>query len=132
MALLTIPLMQWLRASSGARLAAEADNRPEPDPVRVVNLFNPRGFATWLATELGEVDDTLFGLPDLGFGCPELGAFSLHEIASLRLPRNLRIECDRYFVTRDPLSVWAEMARKTGSIKCAEQQLREPRDQLPS
>ena len=30
------------------------------------------------------VDDTLFGLADLGFGCPELGSFSLAEIERLR------------------------------------------------
>jgi hypothetical protein len=53
----------------------------EPDPVPVLKLFNPLGAATWLATELGEDGDTMFGLADLGFGCPELGYFSLSEIA---------------------------------------------------
>ena len=43
----------------------------------MVKLFNPLGAATWMATELDEDGDTLFGLADLGFGCPELGYFSL-------------------------------------------------------
>jgi hypothetical protein len=67
------------------------------DHVPVVKLFNPVGAATWLATELDEDGDTLFGLADLGFGCPELGSFSLLEIASVRLPFGLGIERDLYF-----------------------------------
>ena len=55
------------------------------DHVPVVKFFNPVGAATWLATELDEDNDTLFGLADLGFGCPELGSFSLIEMASVRL-----------------------------------------------
>jgi hypothetical protein len=69
MSLLTIPLAQRLRANAMAHRMAQEANRPEPDPVPVVKFFNPRGFATWLATELGEDGDTLFGLADLGFRC---------------------------------------------------------------
>ncbi|RIV79196.1 DUF2958 domain-containing protein [Pelagerythrobacter aerophilus] len=43
------------------------------DPWPVIKLFNPAGAATWIATELHEDGDALFGLADLGFGCPELG-----------------------------------------------------------
>lgn len=94
------------------------------DPVAVLKLFNPCGAATWLATELASDDDTLFGLADLGFGCPELGYFSLSEIAALRLPFGLRIERDEHFSTDFSLSRWTEAARATGSILAAQQSLR--------
>ena len=90
------------------------------DPPPLVKLFNPTGPATWLATELGADDDSLFGLADLGFGCPELGYFSLSEIAALRLPFGLRIERDTGFASLLPLSRWAEAARRRGSILAAE------------
>ncbi|SMH43443.1 DUF2958 domain-containing protein [Azospirillum agricola] len=86
------------------------------DHIPVVKLFNPMGAATWLATELDRDGDTLFGLADLGFGCPELGAFSLSELASLRLPFGLGIERDLLFEAAHPLSVYADAAHRTGSI----------------
>ncbi|NNG56335.1 DUF2958 domain-containing protein [Sphingomonas paucimobilis] len=116
MILLTPDLRFALRANAISRRAAARDGQPEPDPVPVVKLFNPLGVATWLATELDEDDDTLFGLADLGFGCPELGYFSLSEIASLRLPFGLGIERDIGFSTTVRLSVWADTARRVGSI----------------
>ncbi|WP_245654080.1 DUF2958 domain-containing protein [Novosphingobium rosa] len=67
---------------------------------------------------------TYFGLADLGFGCPELGSFSLHEIGSVRLPFGLQIERDLYFSTPHPLSVWTETAHQLGSIAQAEIALR--------
>jgi hypothetical protein len=91
------------------------------DPLPVVKFFNPLGAATWIATELYDDDDTLFGLADLGFGCPEMGVFSLSEIAAVRLPFGLFIERDTGFTTTHPLSVWADTARNAGSIITAEQ-----------
>lgn len=105
-----------LRANDINHRAAQRDGKPEPDPVPVLKLFNPLGPATWLATELAEDDDALFGLADLGFGCPELGYFSLSEIASVRLPSGLGIERDLGFETPHRLSVWADAARRCGSI----------------
>jgi len=114
-----------LRANTAAREAAHINRKREPDPLPVVKFFNPAGAATWLATELDEDDDILFGLADLGFGCPELGYFSLREIASVRLPFGLAIERDTSFEGLAPLSVWAEAARLTGSILGAEALLRD-------
>ena len=74
-----------------ARLLANG-LKPDVDHAPVVKLFNPVGAATWLASELDEDRDTLFGLADLGFGCPELGSFSLSEITSVRLPFGLGID----------------------------------------
>lgn len=124
---------QKLRANMLAREEAHRLRRAEPsnetrgsfDPVPVVKFFNPCGSATWLATELDEDDDTLFGLADLGFGCPELGYFSLREIESVRLPFGLTIERDIGFEGQLPLSIWAETARLSGSILSAEPLIRE-------
>lgn len=123
MNLLTPQLHAALRANAiSQRIHAERD--VPFDPVPLVKLFNPMGAATWLASELDEDCDTLFGLADLGFGCPELGSFSLSEIASVRLPFGLRIERDVAFETTLPLSRWSETARRAGSILHAESLLR--------
>ncbi|MGR7995805.1 DUF2958 domain-containing protein [Xanthobacter sp. ZOL 2024] len=91
------------------------------DHIPVVKFFNPLGEGVWLATELAADGDTLFGLADLG--CPELGSFSLEEMASIRLPFGLGIERDLLFTGRVPISIWAETARHAGSIRAAEQVL---------
>jgi hypothetical protein len=102
------------------------------DPWPVVKLFNPVGAATWLATELADDGDTLFGLADLGFGCPELGYFSLAEIRAVKLPFGLGIERDAAFDPRVPLSEWAEASRRLGSIIAAEMAFRrKAEDELP-
>ena len=120
MILLTPEVREALRANDIARRSARREGLPEPDPVPLVKLFNPLGAATWLATELDEDGDTLFGLADLGFGCPELGCFSLSEIAAIRLPFGLRIERDLGFEGLVPLSDWADWARgrSFGLIRC--------------
>ena len=120
-----------LRVNAVRSLAAEAAGLAF-DPAPVVKFFNPVGAATWLATELYDDEDTLFGLADLGFGCPELGVFSLAEIASVRLPFGLGIERDADFASAHPLSVWADTARRAGSILDAQTLLRVPRgSELP-
>jgi hypothetical protein len=120
MILLPPELRAVLCANDSARHAAALEGRREPDVAPVLKLFNPIGAATWLATELYEDGDTLFGLADLGFGCPELGTFSLSEIASVRLSFGLGIERDMSFFTDKPLSAWTDMARREGSIISAE------------
>lgn len=103
------------------RRALEGNHRDQRgDPVPVVKFFNPLGAGTWLATEIAEDGDALFGIADLGFGCPELGSFSLSELAGLRLPFGLRIERDSMFETNTPLSVWLDIARDAASLSKAE------------
>lgn len=140
MILLPPELRFALRANAINHRAAQRDGIPQQsnetrdsfDPVPVLKLFNPMSAATWLATELAEDGDTLFGLADLGFGCPELGYFSLSEIASVRLPFGLGIERDIGFETTHALSAWADAARRTGSILSAQQILRSAgANQLP-
>lgn len=119
-----------VNARSSARRAGQDRDF---DPWPVLKLFHPAGAATWLATELAEDGDTLFGLADLGFGCPELGSFSLAELDRVRLSFGLGIERDLHFEPRARLSVWTDAARRYGSIIGAEAALRRAqRDQLPS
>lgn len=113
-----------LLVNAARHVAAQRDGVPEPDPVPLLKLFNPCGSATWLASELDEDGDTLFGLADLGFGCPESGSFSLSDIAAVRLPFGLRIERDVDFSSCHPMSLWAQTARSLGSIAQAEIALR--------
>ena len=94
------------------------------DHVPVVKFFNPVGAGTWLITEIEPDGDTLFGLADLGFGCPELGSFSLSELTSVRLPSGMGLERDILFEAAFPLSVYAEAARQAGSIVESEWLLR--------
>lgn len=122
MILVTPEIRAALEANAAARHAAIAQGQREPDPVPVVRFFNPLGPATWLATEIDE-DDILFGLADLGFGSPELGSFALEEMQSVRLAFGLGIERDILFEGRHPLSVYAEAARRAGSLVLAERSL---------
>lgn len=131
MILLTPDLRYALRANAISNAAAQAQNMrfdahiEARDSMRpVVKFFNPLGAGTWLATELYGDDDTVFGLADPGFGCPEMGIISLMEIQSVRLSFGLGIERDLDFFTPHPLSRWSDMARRAGSIIHAEQLLR--------
>ena len=116
MDLLTTPLRLRLIANAAAHHEAMQHDLREPDAAPVVKFFNPCGAATWLFSELDGDGDTLFGLCDLGFGCPELGSASLAEIASVRVEFGLKIERDLHFTATQPLTVYAEAARQHGGI----------------
>ena len=103
-----------------AQLLANGRQR-DVDHVPVVKFFNPFGAGVWLATELDEDGDIMFCLADLGH--PELGSWSLGEMQSVRLPFGMGIERDLLFTGDFPISVWAEAARETGSIRAAERLL---------
>jgi hypothetical protein len=109
-----------LTPSQRARLL-DNGRMPDADHIPVVKFFNPFGQGTWLATELDEDGDILFGLADLDY--PELGSWSLSEMAAVRLPFGLGIERDLHFEGRFPISVWAEAAWTEGSISAAERVL---------
>ena len=97
-----------------ARLIANGLRRG--DHVPVVKFFNPVGSGTWLFSELDEDGDILFGLCDLGFGCPEIGSVSLAEIVAVTLPFGLTIERDLCFEGRFPLTIYAYAARLCSGI----------------
>jgi len=105
------------------RLLANGAAERETDHRPVVKLFDPTGAATWLITEMMPDGDSLFGLCDLGFGCPELGYVSLAELESVKGPLGLGIERDLHFAARFPLSVYAEAARSAGRITESERML---------
>jgi hypothetical protein len=92
------------------------------DHVPVVKFFDPLGVGTWLATELDEDGDTLYGLADLGE--PELGSFSLAEMQAVELPLGMGIERDILFEGELPLSVYARAACTAGRIVIDERSLR--------
>ena len=100
-----------------AQLLANGRQR-DVDHVPVVKFFNPFGAGVWLATELDEDGDIMFGLADIGY--PELGSFSLEELSSLQLLFGMGIERDILFAGDFPISIWAEAAREAGSIRAAE------------
>lgn len=102
---------------NGRRQAAVKGTPAEIDFKPVVKLFNPCGAATWLLTEIDPGDETVaWGLCDLGMGFPEFGTVSLEELAAYRGPLGFRIERDRYFKARAPISVYIEAASKAGII----------------
>jgi hypothetical protein len=106
--------MLLLTQDHRARLIANGQSRGDHAPV--VKFFSPVGAATWLFSELDEDGDILFGLCDLGFGCPEMGAASLAEITAVTLPFGLTIERDLCFEGRFPLTIYADATRSIGSI----------------
>ena len=68
--------MILLTGAQQDRLLANGRQRDQ-DHIPVVKFFNPLGEGVWLATELDEDGDVMFGLADIG--CPELGSWSLEE-----------------------------------------------------
>lgn len=92
--------------------------RRDVDHVPVVKFFNPFGEGVWLATELDKDGDIMLGLADIGY--PELGSWSLSKMQAVRLPFGMGIERDLQFATSLPVSVWAEAARESGSIRAAQ------------
>jgi hypothetical protein len=106
--------MLLLTQDQRARLIANGKSRG--DHVPVVKFFNPVGSGTWLFSELEEDGDILFGLCDLGFGCPEMGSASLAEIAAVSLTFGLSIERDLHFDGSFPLTIYADAARLIGCI----------------
>ena len=81
--------MILLTGTQRDRLLANGRQRDQ-DHIPVVKFFNPLGEGVWLATELDEDGDIMFGLADLGY--PELGSWSLSEMQSVRLPFGMGIE----------------------------------------
>ena len=100
-----------------ANWTANASGENTTDFKPVLKLFTPWAGATWLLTERNpDNPDILYGLCDLGHGCPELGYVSLRELTSVVGPGGLRVERDMYFTANKTLSEYAEEASAEGSI----------------
>ena len=113
------------------QLLANGSTEHETDHIPVVKYFDPTGAATWIITEMVRPEDIpvepvmLFGLCDLGLGCPELGYVSLAELESIRGRLGLGVERDLQFKARFPLSVYAYAAQVRGRIVDSEALLAE-------
>ena len=107
--------MILLTRTQRAQLHANA-RQSDVDHIPVVKFYNPLGAGVWLATELDEDGDIMFGLADIGY--PELGSWCFGELEAIRLPFGMGIERD--VLGMFPISVWAETARMAGSIRAAE------------
>ncbi len=81
--------MILLTGTQRDRLLANGRQR-DVDHIPVVKFFNPFGAGVWLATELDQGGDIMFGLADIGY--PELGSWSLEELRRVRLPFGMGIE----------------------------------------
>jgi len=107
---------ELITAEDRERLFANA-RAGEGDHLPVVKLFTPDAAATWLITECDpDEPDLLFGLCDLGLGCPELGYASLAEIMEVRGQLGLPVERDLHFVADKAISAYADDARAKGRI----------------
>lgn len=97
--------------------ARKSATDPAFDPQPVVKLFTPDGSATWLISAVDPDDpDILEGLCDLGLGCVEFGTVRLSEIRDVRGALGLPVERDVYFVADRPISAYASLAMKMGSL----------------
>lgn len=116
----TDEIVRKLAENGEATRKAQAERKPDPDHFPVVKVFNPYGSATWLLTESDPEDpDCLYGLCDMGMGCPELGSVLRSEIEGLRIkvgPARLPLERDAYWKATRPISYYAAVASNAGRI----------------
>jgi len=112
-----ITKQQEMQLRRNAEINAEkiADEGDSVDLMPVVKIFG--GACTWLITELDE-DNILFGLADLGMGCPEMGAIAtISEMQNVRVGGIFPLERDKFFQAEKTLSQYAAQARDLGYIK---------------
>ena len=109
MTFITKALTEQLLANGRAQRAAMDKGDDALDFKPVVKLFTPDAQCTWLLTELD--DGLLFGLCDLGLGCPELGYVSLAELSTVRGKLGLPVERDLHFEADKTISAYADEAR---------------------
>jgi hypothetical protein len=70
MTLFTKTQTEQLIANYQEQIANNDAGHSDIDFKPVVKLFTPDAQCTWLLTELGN-DDIVYGLADLGMGCPD-------------------------------------------------------------
>lgn len=95
--------------------AALADE-PSVDLRPVVKLFLPTSAAIWLITEFDEAEGLLFGLCDLGLGCPEIGYVAVSELLAAIGPLGIRADRDTTFIAQKSLNGYAAEARRLGHV----------------
>lgn len=116
MKLLTKELRQKL-IDNGRVQAKVKGTKAEKDFWPVVKLFYPAGAHTWLLTELDPDDeDIAWGLCDLGMGFPEFGTVRISELEGFTGAAGLRIERDKFFTAKSPISRYIDAASDAGYI----------------
>jgi hypothetical protein len=116
MKLLTKEIRDKLIAN-GREQAPVKGTDAEKDFWPVVKLFYPAGPQTWLLTEIDpEDDDVAWGLCDLGMGCPEFGTVRISELEEFEGALSLRIERDKFFEAKAPISRYIDAASEAGVI----------------
>jgi Protein of unknown function (DUF2958) len=116
MKLLTKEIREQLIAN-GREQAKVKGTKAEKDFWPVVKFFYPAGSATWLITELDpEDEDVAWGLCDLGMGFPEFGTVRISELEGFNGTAGLRIERDRFFEAKAPISRYIDAASDAGTI----------------
>ena len=101
--------------ANAARAASDFDFDPEP----VVKLFTPDAGATWLFTRADEEGEELrlWGLCDLGLGCPEFGSIMLSTLQDFRGILGLEVERDLHFQPTQPISRYIRQATAAGYLQ---------------
>jgi Protein of unknown function (DUF2958) len=115
MTLFTKSQTEQLIANCQEQILNNERGNPNIDFKPVVKLFTPDAQSTWLLTELGN-DDIVYGLCDLGMGCPEIGFVCMYELRDLRGPLGLPVERDEHFEADKTLSAYANEAREHGRV----------------
>ena len=116
MKLLTKEIRDKLLAN-GREQAKVKGTKAEKDFWPVVKLFYPAGPATWLLTELDpEDEDVAWALCDLGMGFPEFGTVRISELEGFVGTAGLRIERDKSFKAKAPISRYIAAADDAGCI----------------
>ena len=94
-----------------------ASNTPDSTANKpYLKLFNPTGAGTWLISEYDPKNEMMFGLCDLGAGCPELGYVDFKELKEYKGRFGLGIERDLHFTPKKSLQEYANDAQKKGEI----------------
>lgn len=111
-------MLDWFTADERARLTDAARMGLADEAITpLVRLFQPDGPGVWLIGEIDPADpDLAYGLADIGVGAPELGTFSLDEIATLRGALNLAVERDAGFAPGVDLATLARSGSAAGRI----------------
>jgi hypothetical protein len=111
MKLLTKAIEKKLKSNNLIAMSGEQDEPIQP----VLKLFNPCGSQTWLISDMDEYG-YMFGLCDLGMGCPELGYVMLEELESVNVGFGLGIERDIHWEADKTLIEYADEARENERI----------------
>lgn len=111
--------MKLLTKELEKKLPALYSQEEVEDPMVRAHFFDPCGAANWWITEGEQFDEDylMFGLCDLGLGCPELGYASMSELQSVKGRMGIGIERDRYWTPVHLSEVREKMMKIRGGVE---------------